>query len=320
VTDLAGRTVVVTGAANGLGAAYARELGSLGAATVLVDRDPRVEEVAGSLPDAVAVVGDVTDAAVADRAVAAADEATGRIDGLVCNAGIGAAAGPVHRHDDAALDLVLRTHLHHTAIWTRAAWPHLRAAVGGGAIVTTSSATALGLAGAWDYAAAKGAIWSLTRSVAMDGARHGVRVNAVMPMAYTPMAATYPDERVREWMRAAFDPAEVAPVVAWLLHPDCPTSGECFSVGAGRVARVVMAVAPGLESETPLTLDSVAAGWDRAMSTEGLVVAESSMSDSQMMRRALSSYPTDWPKPAAQRASCAVRRGAPAASDHRGSS
>jgi hypothetical protein len=125
----------------------------------------------------------------------------------------------------------------------------------------------------------------------MDGARHGVRVNAVMPMAYTPMAATYPDERVREWMKAAFDPDEVAPVVAWLLHPDCPTSGECFSVGAGRVARVVMAVAPGLESATPLTLDGVAAGWDRALSVEGLVVAESSMSDSQMMRRALSSYP-----------------------------
>ena len=88
--------------------------------------------------------------------------ATGRIDGLVCNAGIGAVAGPVHRHHDAAFELVLRTHLHHTAIWARAAWPHLRAAEGGGAIVTTSSATAMGLAGSWDYAAAKGAIWSLT--------------------------------------------------------------------------------------------------------------------------------------------------------------
>ena len=112
-------------------------------------------------------------------------------------------------------------------------------------------------------------------------------------MAYTPMAATYPDQRVRDWMRAAFDPGEVAPVVAWLLHPDCPTSGECFSVGAGRVARVVMAVAPGLESLTPLTVEDVAAHWDQAMSVDGLVVAESSMSDSQMMTRAVSSYPTD---------------------------
>jgi NAD(P)-dependent dehydrogenase (short-subunit alcohol dehydrogenase family) len=291
--DLAGRTIVVTGAAKGLGAAYARELSGLGAATVLVDLDPGVGEVATELGGAVAVVGDVTDADVADRAVAAAVEATGRIDGLVCNAGIGAAAGPVHRHDDAAFELVLRTHLHHTAIWARAAWPHLRVAVGGGAIVTTSSATAMGLAGSWDYAAAKGAIWSLTRSVAADGARHGVRVNAIMPMAYTPMAATYPDEGVREWMRAAFDPAEVAPVVAWLLHPDCPTSGECFSVGAGRVARVVMAVAPGLESATPLAVADVAAGWEQAMSLDGLVVAESSMTDAQMMTRAVSCYPTD---------------------------
>ena len=113
-----------------------------------------------------------------------------------------------------------------------------------------------------------------------------------MPMAYTPMAATYPDEGVREWMRAAFDPAEVAPVVAWLLHQDCPTSGECFSVGAGRVARVVMAVAPGLESATPLAVADVAAGWDQAMSLDGLVVAESSMTDAQMMSRAVSNYPT----------------------------
>ena len=133
---------------------------------------------------------------------------------------------------------MLRSHLHHTAIWSRAAWPHLRGATGGGAIVTTSSATALGLASTSDYAAAKGAVWSLTRSMALDGARHGVRGNTVMPMAYTPMAATYPDETVRSWMQARFDAAEVAPVVAWLLHPDCTSNGECFSVGAGRVGRM----------------------------------------------------------------------------------
>jgi NAD(P)-dependent dehydrogenase (short-subunit alcohol dehydrogenase family) len=193
----------------------------------------------------------------------------------------------VHRYDDERFDRVLRSHLHHTAVWSRAAWPHLRDADGGGAIVTTSSATAMGLAGTSDYAAAKGAIWSLTRSMAQDGLRHGVRVNAVMPMAYTPMAATYPDESVREWMQHEFDPAEVAPAVAWLLHPECTTNGECFSVGAGRVARVVMAVAPGLESSEPLTFDSVVAGWDRAMSLDGLAVADGSAADSMMMRRAM---------------------------------
>lgn len=285
--DLVGRTIVVTGAAGGLGAAHARQLDGLGAALVLVDVDPAVEEVAGSLRAAQALVADVTERAAADAAVGSAIEVTGRLDGLVCNAGRGAAAGPVHRFDDEAFDAVLRTHLHHTAIWSRAAWPHLRAAPGGGAIVTTSSATAMGLPGTSDYASAKGAIWSLTRSMAMDGQRHGVRANAIMPMAYTPMAATYPDPSIRAWMEAAFDPDEVAPVVAWLLHPECPTNGECFSVGGGRVARVVMAVAPGLESVEPLTFDAVVAGWEEANSLDGLVVADSSSTDSMMMRRAM---------------------------------
>ncbi len=285
--DLSGRTVIITGAAGGLGAAYAVELDRLGAALVLIDLDDAVEGIAGSLGAAGAIVGDVTDVGTADLAVQSALERTGRLDGLVCNAGLAAAAGPVHRFDDDRFDRVLRTHLHHTAICSRAAWPHLRSADGGGAIVTTSSATAMGLAGTSDYAAAKGAIWSLTRSMAQDGLRHGVRVNTVMPMAYTPMAATYPDESVREWMQREFDPAEVAPAVAWLLHPECPSNGECFSVGGGRVARVVMAIAPGLESAEPLTFDAVVAGWDRATSLDGLVVADDSATDSMMMRRSM---------------------------------
>ncbi len=284
--DLSGRTVIITGAAGGLGAAYAVELDRLGAALLLIDLDDAVEGIAGSLGAAGAIVDDVTDVETADLAVRTAVERTGQLDGLVCNAGLAAAAGPVHRFDDDRFDRVLRTHLHHTAIWSRAAWPHLRSA-DGGAIVTTSSATAMGLAGTSDYAAAKGAIWSLTRSMAQDGQRHGVRVNAVMPMAYTPMAATYPDESVREWMQREFDPAEVAPAVAWLLHPECPSNGECFSVGGGRVARVVMAIAPGLESAEPLTFDAVVAGWDRATSLDGLVVADSSATDSMMMRRSM---------------------------------
>jgi hypothetical protein len=283
--DLDGRVVVITGAAKGLGAAYARELARLDARLLLVDLDDAVDEVASEVGGA-SVVADVTEPGVADLVVAAAVDLFGGLDGLVCNAGRGATAGPVHRHDDEAFDEVLRSHLHHTATWCRAAWPRLRES-DAGAIVTTSSATAMGLPGTSDYAAAKGAIWSLTRCMALDGDRHGVRANTVMPMAYTPMAATYPDEAVRAWMEQAFDPAEVAPVVAWLLHPDCPTTGECFSVGAGRVARVVMSVAPGLESPGPLNVQAVADGWDRALSLDGMVVAESSSTDATMMRRAM---------------------------------
>jgi NAD(P)-dependent dehydrogenase (short-subunit alcohol dehydrogenase family) len=289
--DLGGRVVLVTGGAGGLGSAYGRHLRSLGAEVVLVDIDPGVEDVASAL-GASAVVGDVTDPAVADRTVADALSDRGRIDGLVCNAGRGASAGPVHRYDDDVFDQVLRSHLHHTAAWCRAAWPHLRAG-GSGSVVTTSSATALGLAGTSDYAAAKGAIWSLTRSMAQDGRRHGVRVNAVMPMAYTAMAATYPDPSVRSWMEQAFDVDEVAPVVSWLLHPACPTTGECFSVGAGRVGRVVMATTPGLESTAPLTFAAVAARWDEALSLDGLEVADSSADDAARMRRAMGTLDDD---------------------------
>jgi len=280
-----GRVVLVTGAASGLGAEYSRYLATRGASVVLADVDDRVREVASEL-GAAASVGDLSAAEAAERAVRLAVDTHGQLDGVVCNAGLAAAAGPVHRFDEASFERVLRSHLHHTLLVCRAAWPQLREA-DAASIVTTSSATALGLAGTSDYAAAKGAIWSTTRSMALDGARHQIRVNTVMPMAYTPMAAGFPDEDVRQWMRAAFDTVEVAPAVAWLLHPACSTTGECFTVGAGRVGRVVIATAPGWQSVDPLTLETVAEQWERVCSLDGMTVAASSGDDARHFARAL---------------------------------
>ena len=115
----------------------------------------------------------------------------------------------------------------------------------------TSSGTALGVDDSWDYPAAKGALWSLTRSLALTGERFGIKANAIMPMAFTPMAEQIPSEAIRDWMAKTFPSAMVAPTVALLAHERAPCNGECFSVGGGRTGRVGVVASPGYRCEAP---------------------------------------------------------------------
>src|SRR5581483_4348137 len=107
-------------------------------------------------------------------------------------------------------------------------WPHLRDS-GQGRVVMTTSAGMFGLWNNTSYAAAKGGVVGLTRSLAVAGRRHGINVNAVAPAAATRMGGDEP--------AAGLEPSRVAPLVAWLSHATCPTSGEVFAAGGGRFAR-----------------------------------------------------------------------------------
>ena len=83
-----------------------------------------------------------------------------------------------------------------------------------------------------DYPAAKAGLLGLTRSLAREGAALGIKVNAIMPLAYTRMAAGVPNKEIRDWMSATFPAHRVAPLVAWLSHEDVPVSGDIFTVHA----------------------------------------------------------------------------------------
>jgi 2-deoxy-D-gluconate 3-dehydrogenase len=182
---LDGRTALVTGASRGIGQQAALTLAAAGAKVVLAARSAEdlgataaAARRAGA-PDAVVAVTDVLDEASVQAAVATAVEATGRLDVLVNVAGGQGFTASVTDTRTEGWDKVLSLNLRSVFVGCKAAMPHLAA---GGAIVNVASIAGFtaspGLAA---YAAAKAAVISLTRTLAVEAAPHGVRVNCLAP-------------------------------------------------------------------------------------------------------------------------------------------
>jgi len=193
VGRLDGRVALITGGASGIGAAAARLFSAEGAAVAVVDRDgdgaARLVEILGGDGPALAVAADVTDREAVEDATARTVATFGRLDVVYNNAGAPAGFGPVGDLAPADWNLCLAVNATGTLFCTQAALPHLRAA-GGGSIVNQSSVAALvGIPGLAAYSAAKGAVVALTRTLAVELAPDGIRVNAICAGTVdTPMA------------------------------------------------------------------------------------------------------------------------------------
>jgi NAD(P)-dependent dehydrogenase (short-subunit alcohol dehydrogenase family) len=180
-TRFAGRAVLITGGNRGIGLATAGRFAAEGALVMLMARRAdRGAAAAATVPGAAFVTGDVRVAADATRAVAATLERFGRLDVLVNNAGVIYRNRPVDVLTEAEWDETFDVNVKGAFLMTRAALASLRAT--GGTVVNVASYVALvGFAGAAAYAASKAALVNFTRSVALDHAREGLRVNAVCP-------------------------------------------------------------------------------------------------------------------------------------------
>jgi len=203
---------------------------------------------------------DVASPAGARTLVDAAVERFGRLDVLINNAGIIAWAGfPEADEENLARHLSVHTAgSFHTA---RAAWPHMTGR-GYGRIVMTTSSGMFGLPNNASYATAKAGVIGLTRSLAVAGAKHGIKVNLIAPAAMTRMAGGDGGDE-GDGSSPAMAPELVAPMAAYLAHEECPVSGEMYAAGAGRFSRVFIATTPGYVAETPHpTIEDVAEHWD----------------------------------------------------------
>jgi NAD(P)-dependent dehydrogenase (short-subunit alcohol dehydrogenase family) len=183
---LSGRTYLVTGAQQGIGAAIARQLGALGAnvgINFLDDRDAAdrlAGEVRAAGGDALAIAGDVGSAEQVAAMIDAVVARFGALHGLVNNAGIFPRSALVDISEE-EWDEVLRVNLKGTFLATQAAARVMIAQGEGGAIVNISSMAARAAPMGAHYAASKGGILSFTRTAATELAAHAIRVNAISP-------------------------------------------------------------------------------------------------------------------------------------------
>lgn len=284
--DFAERVAIVTGAGRGLGRAYAIELARRGAAVVVDDADgecaasvvAEIEAAGGRAAACDASVADPDDAA---RIVATAGERFGGLDAVVNNAGFMRNAY-VEEMSVADFDAVVATHLRGSFLVTRAAWPLLRERGGGRVVMTSSAGGMFAMQAECNYAAAKAGVYGLAQALAFEGREHGIGVNTVLPMATSRLESqsTVPDyerhypaaARAVLAPRRAVEP--VVPLVAYLASPACALSGEAFSVGFGRYARVFVGETPGWvapEGEA-VEPEDVAAHLEKIRSPDGFSI------------------------------------------------
>ena len=240
--DMNGRCAVVTGGAAGIGFAIAKRLATSGARLTLWDRDAEaLAKAASSLGGAVTVEIDVADEAQVELAVVSTINAMGRIDALVCSAGITGPNLPVRDYPVMEWQKVLDINLTGVFLCNKLVVPHMVKQDEGRIVNIASIAGKEGNPNASAYSASKAGVIALTKSLGKELAKTGVRVNCVTPAAvktamFEQMTQQHIDFMLSKIPMGRFGEVdEIAALVSWLCTADCSFStGAVFDLSGGR--------------------------------------------------------------------------------------
>jgi 3-oxoacyl-[acyl-carrier protein] reductase len=241
--DFSGRVALVTGGASGIGRAAVTRLAERGAAVAIVDRDrAAAEAVAGTLGGtSLAIAADVTSSAEIDAAVARVEAELGRLDVLVCSAGIGGDSLHTEEVTDDEWRRVFAVNCDGVFACNRAVIPGMKRRGYGRIVNIASIAGKEGNPMAAAYSASKAAVIGMTKSIGKDLAGTGVLVNCIAPAVIeTPILAQLSQEHV-DYMVSRIplgrlgQPDEVAALVCYLASEELSfATGACFDISGGR--------------------------------------------------------------------------------------
>jgi NAD(P)-dependent dehydrogenase (short-subunit alcohol dehydrogenase family) len=280
--SLAGNVAIVSGGGRGLGRAYAIDLAAHGAKVVVndngcdlngrgADKEP-AESVAAEIRaaggEAVASYDDVGTDEGAYAMVKLAVDTWGRVDALVCNAGMLRDAA-LHNLNADDWDAVLKTHLKGCYALMHHAWPVFRQQSYGRVVLATSSAGLYGNFGQSNYGSAKAGMVGLMNVSKLEGAKYNVMVSLIAPIAATRMTMNLMSEERQQLTR----PELVAPAVTYLCSPQCTESGMIIEAGGGTFNRCSFVKSPGVSinpKESP-DADWVESHWSAITDLAGAV-------------------------------------------------
>jgi NAD(P)-dependent dehydrogenase (short-subunit alcohol dehydrogenase family) len=250
---LRGKVIVVTGAGGGVGKEIALEAARQGARVVVNDlgvsmdgaggsagaAQQTVEQIRTAGGEASANTDSVAEWSSAQRIVQQALDLYGRIDGLVNNAGI-MRDGIFHKMSEEDFDAVVKVHLKGCFNMARAFAPHFKGQESGAFVHMTSTSGLIGNVGQANYCSAKMAIVGLSKSIALDMERFGVRSNCIAPFAFTRMVSSIPTDTpeglARTKVNQRMEVAKIAPFTCALLTDEAHSvTGQIFGVRSNEI-------------------------------------------------------------------------------------